>query len=263
MPDEDLIESTSPPKSARRRRAEQLLRRPAVAAALLVVGLLAGSVAGYIVGHSNPRVLSGIYGYSPTWESFIPLAGSPFDQTYGGPPIPPLTLEDVAALGENVTRQFSVLSGRSAIPVICGTGVGRPGTSGDAGAGYPSTVFRVDGGELTELVWPLTDEAAASGALQTLAFQAQECPTVPNSDATIATGGVLAGIGDEYAVFHRTPTVSGPTVPGAAVSFATVVLVRVGADMIELSFTSAIESPGAEARCLAAAAAAVQVAAGG
>lgn len=262
MTAEDLIESAPRPKSARRRRAERFLQRPVAVTALVASSLIAGSIAGYVVGHSNPQVLSGIYGYSLGWETFTadsPLGGAPYDQTYGRAPIPSLTLEDLAALGENVTREFSVLSGQSAIPVLCGTGLGQPGTSSDLDASFPSTVFRVDGGKITQLIWPQADDATASGNLQTLAFQAQQCPAVPNSDATIVTGGVQSGIGDEYAVFYRKPTVSGPTV-----FFATVALVRVGADLIEVSFTSdIIDLPDAEARCLRAATAAVQKAAGG
>ncbi|MDQ3714955.1 MAG: hypothetical protein M3381_02785 [Actinomycetota bacterium] len=230
-----------------------------MAAALLVVGLVAGAVAGYVVGHSNPPVFGGIYGYSLGSGNFAgsPLDSSAFDQTYGRTPLPMLTPEDLAALGENVTRQFSVLSGQSAIPTLCATIVGQPGYSPDNR--YPSTVFRVDGGNITQLIWSRADDASASGTLQTLASQAQVCPEVPNSEAMITTGGVQSGIGDEYAVFRRTPTVSGPTV-----FFATVALVRVGADLIEVSFISdAIDLPDAEARCLRAAVAAVQMASGG
>lgn len=218
-------------------------------------------MAGYVVGQSNPQVLGGIYGSSLGFEQIgnRPIADRRFDPNYGRGPIPSLTSEDLAALGENVTREFSVLSGQSAIPVLCGTGLGQPGTANDLDASYPSTVFRVDGGKISQLIWPRADNVSASGTLQTLASQAQLCPAVPNSEATITTSGVQTGLGDEYAVFDRSPTVSGPTV-----FFSTVVLVRVGADLIEVSFTSdVIEIPDAEGRCLRAAAAAVQRATGG
>lgn len=258
MTDEDLIESAPGPQSALQLWARRLLARPAVVTALVVSGLIASSLTGYALGRNNPETLAGIYGYSRGWEAFTPdsaFAGSPFDPTYRPTPIPSLTVEDLAALGENVSRQFTVLSGQSAIPVLCGASLGQAGTSDTA---YPSTVFRVDGGKITQLVWPHADVLAASGTLRTLVFQAQQCPGVPNSDATIVTGGVQAGIGDEYAVFYRRPTVSGPTV-----FFATVALVRVGADLIEVSFTSdIIDIPDAEARCLRAATAAVGAAAG-
>ncbi|MDQ3476604.1 MAG: hypothetical protein M3492_09830 [Actinomycetota bacterium] len=262
MTDEDLIESTSAPISGWRRRVDQLLRRPAVAAALLVVGLLVGSAAGYVVGHSNPRVLSGIYGYSTAWESFTPLAGSPFDQTYGRPPIPMLTPDDLAALGEVVTRQFSVLSARSAIPVLCGTPTGQPGST-SAATDAPSTVFSVQGGEVTELVWMHPDANAASGALRTLVFQAWQCSDIPEFGIRVTTSGLRYGIGDEYAFFYREPlnTVSDATLPVAM--DAIVVLVRVGSDLIEIAMSAAEPAGVNEGRCYAVAEVAVRNALGG
>lgn len=155
-------------------------------------------------------------------------------------------------------REISVLSAQSVIPVLCDTSIGQPGTPTYRDLRYPATVFRVDGGQITQLLWPRADVASASGTLHTLVLQAQQCPAVPNSEATISTGGVQSGIGDEYAVFYRQPTRS-----GTDLLYATVVLVRVGADLIEVSFTSDIDIPDAEARCLRAAAAAAQKATGG
>lgn len=258
---EDLIESAPRPKSAWRQQKERFLQRSAAVAVLVAFSLIAGSITGYVVGQSNPPTMTGIYGYpvdvGPAAEGG--LIDGPFSDPYGRDPPPGLTLEDLAALGEDVNRQFSVLSGQSTIPIMCGTGLGQPGTGDALDPSHPSTVFRVEGGKISQIVWPQSDAATASGTLHTLTFQAQLCPGVPNSAATILTGGVLTGIGDEYAVFYRKPTVSGPTV-----FFATVALVRVGADLIEVSFTSdIIELPDAQARCLRAAAAAVEKATGG
>ncbi|CAN5328850.1 hypothetical protein BH24ACT9_BH24ACT9_13520 [soil metagenome] len=259
--EEDLIESTAHPRAAWRLRAERIVKRPAAVAVLLVSGLIVGSVTGYFVGHNDRRVVAGIspdsLGLEQVAEGLI-FTGQPVDQIPGPTPIPTLTPEDVSALGENVTRQITVLIGRSTIPVLCGTSLQQPGTSYGVDLGYSSTAFQVDGGRITQLVWPRPGEAAASGTLQTLAFQAQQCPDVPEVEATITTSGVQTGIGDEYAVFHRRPTRAGPDVVDA-----TVVLVRVGPGLIEMSFTSdVIDRPDAEGRSLRAAAAAAEVATG-
>jgi len=259
--DEDLIESPPRPPSAWQGRAQRLLRRPAAGAALLVIGLIAGSVSGYVVGQNDPVILGGIYQYS---QGFTVFTASPppepfIDETYGRTPLPSLTAEELAALGENVSRQFSVLAARSAIPVLCAQIAGPADATypNDQNVRYPSTVFEVDGGTIAQLVRPHFDAAAASGALQTLVSRAGQCPAVPNARATIVSGGVQSGIGDEYAIFSRTPT-------GPDEFFATVVLVRVGPELIEMSLTSdVVAAPDAEARCIRAARAAVQKALGG
>ena len=261
MTDEDLIESPPRSPSAWQGRAQRLLRRPAAGAALLVIGLIAGSVSGYVVGHNDPVILGGIYQYS---RGFTVVTASPppepfIDETYGRTPLPSLTAEELAALGENVSRQFSVLAARSAIPILCAQIAGPADATypNDQNVQYPSTVFEVDGGTIAQLVRPHFDAAAASGALQTLVSRAGQCPAVPNARATIVSGGVQSGIGDEYAIFSRTPT-------GPDEFFATVVLVRVGPDLIEMSLTSdVVAAPDAEARCIRAARAAVQKALGG
>jgi len=259
--DEDLIESPPRPPSAWQGRAQRLLRRPAAGAALLVIGLIAGSVSGYVVGHNDSVILGGIYQYS---RGFTVVTASPppepfIDETYGRTPLPSLTAEELAGLGENVSRQFSVLAARSAIPILCAQIAGPADATypNDQNVQYPSTVFEVDGGTIAQLVRPHFDAAAASGALQTLVSRAGQCPAVPNARATIVSGGVQYGIGDEYAIFSRTPT-------GPDEFFATVVLVRVGPDLIEMSLTSdVVAAPDAEARCIRAARAAVQKALGG
>ena len=261
MNDEDLIESPPRPPSAWQGRAQRLLRRPAAGAALLVIGLIAGSVSGYVVGHNDPVILGGIYQYS---QGFTLVTASPppepfIDETYGRTPLPSLTADELAALGENVSRQFSVLAARSAIPVLCAQIAGPADATypNDQNVRYPSTVFEVDGGTITQLVRAYFDAAAASGALQTLVSRAGQCPAVPNARATIVSGGVQSGIGDEYAIFSRTPT-------GPDEFFATVVLVRVGPELIEMSLTSdVVAAPDAEARCIRAARAAAQKALGG
>lgn len=241
---EDLIESAPRQESAWRRQIERLLRRPGTAAALVVVGLVAGSVSGYLVGHSNPRTLSGIYGYVPDFELFAdrPLAGSPYDP-YGRGPIALLTPEDLTALGESVTRQFDVLSGRSAIPPLCGTSIGQPGTSPNS-LGFPSRTFLVSGGSITELVWRQASDAAAAGSLITLAAQAQRCPDASSElvgSTTVASSGLSTGIGTQHAVFTFTPP---PVSAGEPVAgFVTVLLVQLGADLVELSFSSTIDVP--------------------
>lgn len=197
------------------------------------------------MGHSNPRTLSGIYGYSlgfgPIADS--PLAGGPFDQTYGRTQVPLLTPEDLAALGENVTRQFDVLTGRSAIPPLCGTSIGQPGTSNN-GLSYPSRNFLVPDGSITELVWSHASDAQAAGALITLVAQAQRCPDASSElvgSTTVTTSGLVSGIGTQYAVFTFTPLPVPADMPVAG--FVTVILVQVGADLIEVSFSSTVEVP--------------------
>lgn len=250
MTDEDLIESAPQPQSVLRRRAEGTLRHPIAGAALLVLGLIAGSIGGYVVGHNNVRPLAAV--------GFF-VDSEPFEQTYGRQPLPTLTSKDLSAIGEEIDRELSIQNAQSAIPVLCGTGSGQPGTSDYLGLSYPATVFGVDGGQLIELVWPQVDEAAASGVLRTLVSQAQGCPDIPDLRATIATGGLLLGIGDEYAVFTRRPTAA-----DQATFTTTAALVRVGADLIEISFTAdgtALVEP--ESRCLQVATAAVRIATGG
>lgn len=244
MTDEDLIESAPQPQSVLRRRAEGTLRHPIAAAALLVLGLIAGSIGGYVVGHNNVRPLAAV--------GFF-VDSEPFEQTYGRQPLPTLTSKDLSAIGEEVNRELSIQSAQSAIPVLCGTGFSFFGLS------YPGTVFGVDGGQLMQLVWPQVDEAAASGVLRTLVSQAQGCPDIPDLRATIATGGLLLGIGDEYAVFTRRPTAA-----DQATFTTTAALVRVGADLIEISFAADGTAPvEPESRCLQVATAAVRVATGG
>lgn len=259
---EDLIESASRPKSAWWQRLGPMLPHPAAAAAILVVGLLAGLVGGFVVGQGNPITLTSL-GYAfvgPYPPGERPLELKPFEQSYGRPPLPTLSQEDVAALGEDVTREYGVISARSAIPVMCGASLGQPGTPTYLDLRYPSTVFGVDGGEISELVWPQPDAPSASATLRSLVFQAQQCPEVPNFQTSVVTGGVQSGIGDEYATFSQQPTVAGD--PGAL--FASVVLVRLGADFIEIAFSSdGLAVPDADARCLRVAEAAVDRASGG
>lgn len=252
MSDEDVIESAPEPPSIVRARA--LLHQPAAAALLLVIGLIAGSIGGFVVGKGNPTTLAGlgyVYLGSDSTEP-DPLAQSPFEQTYGRSPLSSLTPADMLALGEKVQQEIGILSAQSAIPVMCGTSIGQPGTS-PLGLSYAAVIYEVSGGELKELIWAQPDSTSASGTLQTLVYQAQICPDVPVWQSRVSTSGVLTGIGDEYAVFTRTPAVS-----GTESVYTTVVLVRLGADLIEVSFVSEIfPQPDAEERCLRAAAAAV------
>lgn len=257
MTDEDLIESAQRAKSGFQRRVETALPHGAVVVALLVLGLVVGSLGGFAVGHSNQRTLTGLgyvfIGPFPLAEPSLEL--TPFEQAYGRSQLPSLTRADLVALGENVTRDYGVFSARSAIPIMCGTSVGQPGTPTYLDLRYPSTVFDVDGGEIRQLIWPQPDRASASGTLHTLVFQAQQCPEVPNFQTSVVTDGVRTGIGDEYATFAQQPTVAGD--PGTL--FASVVLVRLGADLIEIAFTSdGIAVDQAEDRCLRVAAAAVE-----
>lgn len=256
---EDLIESAQRPTSAWRRRFEPALGRPAWAATILVLGLLAGSVGGFVVGHSNPRTLAGLGYVSFGWSAFAPTGSPPTDPNYGRQPLSILTAQDLSVLGEPVIRELTIVSAQSAIPVLCETSIGQPGGSSLLDVRHPSTIFRVDDGQFTEMIWPHVDPVAASRTLHTVVFQAQLCPDVPNSRASVRTSGVLNGVGDEYVLFFREPTVSGPDT-----FFATVALVRVGADLIETSFISdIIDVPDAEARCLRVAEAAVAIASGG
>jgi len=255
--DEDLIESTPRPESAWRRRFKPALGHPGAAAAILVVGLLAGSLGGFLVGRSDPRPLAGLgYLFLGFENGFDPSLRPPSDPNYGRQPLSTLTADDLSAVGEEVVRQLSIVSAQSAIPVLCETSIGQPGGPSFLDVSYPSTVFRVDDGQFKELIWPHADPEAAARTLHTLVFQAQLCPDVADVQASVRTTGVLNGIGDEYVMFFREPTVSGPDT-----FFATVALVRVGADLIEVSFISdVIDHPDAEARCLRVAEAAVQAA---
>lgn len=260
LPEDDLIESADKPPTALQHRLRHALRRPAGAALLLVLGLIAGSIGGYLVGQNNSQVLSGIHGYSLTFEQFPagPSVGSPFGPTYGREPIEMLTADDLAALGENVSREVSIVSAQSSIPVLCGTSVGQPGTD-YLGLSSRAVFFGVEDGDITQLIWPQADDAAASGTLHTLVFQAQLCPEVPNYQARVTSRGVLSGIGDEYVIFSREPI--NPDAQGGLHS--TTVLVRVGADLIEIAVTHVDRAvPDAEARCIRFAAAAAQKADG-
>lgn len=264
MTDEDLIESAPrrpPSPSPLRRWAQRILGRPAVGAALLVIGLAAGSLSGYILGQQNPPELAGIYAYFRGFEQIpvSPRTEPSVDPAYGRTPIPTLTAEDLVALGEDVTRQFSVLSGRSAIPVLCATSVGQPGSTSEPSTGYPSTVFQVRGAEITQLIWPHPDAAMASGALRTLVSQAASCPDVPNFQLRVTTSGQRYGIGDEYAFFYRQPLED----DSPEATYAIVVLVRVGADLIEIALTSEDAAGADEGRCYRVAEAAAGKAAGG
>ncbi len=258
MTDEDLIESVPHQRSAWRRRADLALRRPGAAVAFLMVGLVIGAMGGFIVGYSNPQERAGLgYFYLP-FELTGPdaLGDDPFGQTYGRTDLPMLTREDLAALGEQVTREYGVLSAQSAVPVLCETSLGQPGSTT---VGYPSKVFGVLGGRIAELVWSHPDAAAASTTLHTLVFQAQLCPDLSTTAASIRSSGVLIGMGDEYVIFTQQPTTDGPDAV-----FATSALIRLGADLIEVAFASdGVAAPDAELRCLRAAAVAVQKAAEG
>jgi len=258
---EDLIESAPRPRSARRGRVEAAVRHPAGAAGILVLGLLAGSIAGFVVGHTNPQTLAGmgyfIGSFPPEPQ---PLDIKPFEQTYGRTPLPRLNTENLTTLGEVVTGEFSLLSARSAIPVMCGTSIGQPGSPNVLDVSYPSTVFRVEGGQLSQLVWPLANATVASAALQVLTLQAQQCPDEPLLQTTMTTSGVLDGIGDQYAIFSRRPINAGDE-DGL---FATAVMVRVGADLVEISLASyGSPAPDAQYRVVQIATVAAEVASGG
>lgn len=256
--DEDLIESVPRPPSAVRRKADALLHHPAGAIGLLVLGLVAGSLGGFAVGHSNPRSLAGpgyVYlpfaGFDPGLFGLDQSGAGSADPNFGREPLPTLTADDLAGLGEQVGRELSILSAQSAIPILCNTGIGQPGSTT---LGYPSSVFGLDDGSVAELIWSHADAAAASRALHTLVFQAQLCPDLPELNATVRSSGVLNGLGDEYVIFSREPTAAS----GADAVFATIVLVRVDADLIEIGFTSElVQASDAEARCLQIAATAV------
>ena len=261
MTEEELIESAARPKAAWQLWSERMMQRRAVATGLLVFGLIAGSLTGYFVGRNDPMLLSGISAeptlLDPGTGGFV-FTGEPFEPIPGPPPMRTLTTQDVSAIGENVTQQVTVLIGRSALPVLCGISL-EPDAGFGMGAGYSSTRFHLDDGILTQLVWMRTSDTAASGILQTLAFQAQQCPDLPDTAATLTTSGVLTGIGDEYAVFHNRPNAA---TPGA--EYSTVVLVRVGSSLIEISFSSTgRDLPDAESRSVRAAIAAVKKATGG
>lgn len=251
-----MIESAPRQKSALRTGAERAAGHPAGIAALLVLGIIAGSVGGYIVGHSNPRTFAGLGYYIGMYLAApSPPDLEPFEQSYGRVRPPMLEAEDLMAVGETVNRQFSVLSTRSALPVMCGTSLGQPGTPNHLDLRYPATVFGVNAAQVSELIWPRADAASASATLHTLVFQAQICPELASMQASIATEGVRteSGLGDEYALFTLLPTVAG----GLDAPFATVALVRVGADLIEIALTpNAANVPETQARCLQIAAAA-------
>lgn len=258
MPDEDLIESAPRPQSGFRRRAGAALHQRWGVAAMLIVGLVAGSVGGYLVGSNRPQLA----GLGSPYFGFLPGTGFDytelqFDENYGRPSLQTLSSQDLAALGERVTAEVHILSAQSAIPVLCGTSLGQPGI---VEADYPSTVFTVSDGRITELVWPHPDAEAASRTLHTLVFQAQLCPELPDHQAMVRSRGVLTGLGDEYVVFDREPM----NLDAQGGLHATTVLVRVGADLIEITVAAEDQAvPEAETRCLLTAAVAVQVASGG
>ena len=161
----------------------------------------------------------------------------------GRAPVPLLTPDDLAALGEQVTRQFDVLSGRSAIPPLCGTSIGQPGTS-IGGPSFPSRTFLLPDGSISELVWSHPSDSQAAGALITLAAQAQRCPDASGElvgSMTVATSGLASGIGTQHAVFTFTPLPVAADEPVAG--FVTVLLVQLGADLIEVSFSSTVDVP--------------------
>lgn len=258
---EDLIESAPRSHSAFRRRFDSALHHRWAVVSVLIVGLIVGSLGGYLAGRAHPRTLAGLgYIFSYVDQGDVSIAfGEQLDPNYGRPPPPTLTSQDLAALDEVVRAEVVIVSAQSAIPVLCDTAIGQPGTSNGFGGSFPSTIFNVEGGRISELVWPLADAAAASRMLHTLVFQAQLCPDLPDSNASIRSSGVVNGIGDEYVVFYGQPTLGNS--PGAV--YRTTALVRVGSDLIEVSFTSdLVAAPDAETRCLQAAAVAAQVAAG-
>lgn len=266
MPDEDLIESAPRPQSGFRRRAGAALHGRWGVVAVLIVGLVAGSVGGYLVGSNRPQLA----GLGSPYFGFLPGTGFDytelqFDENYGRPPLPTLTPADLVALGERVGAEVHILSAQSAVPVLCGTSLGQPGSTtlgqpDNTAVEYPSTVFNVADGRVVELLWPHPDAEAASRTLHTLVFQAQLCPELPDYQAMVRSSGVLTGLGDEYVVLDREPM--NPDAQGAL--FATTALVRVGADLIEITVAAEDQAvPEAENRCLLIAAVAVQVASGG
>lgn len=258
---EDLIESAPRPHSAFRRRFDSALHQRWGVVTVLIVGVLAGSLGGYLAGRAHPRTLAGLgYVFFTVDQGEVSIAfGEQLDPNYGRPPPPTLTTQDLAALDEVVRAEVVILSAQSVVPVLCDTAIGQPGSNRGGGSAYPSTIFNVEGGRISELVWPLANAAAASRTLHTLVFQAQLCPDLPASNASIRSSGVVNGIGDEYVVFYGQPTLGNS--PGAV--YRTTALVRVGADLIEVSFTSdLVAAPDAENRCLQAAAVAAQLAAG-
>lgn len=98
MSQEELIESEPRPRSVWQRTGVRALRHPAVVAALLVLGILAGSIGGFVVGQRNPGTLAGL-GYVFLGSGFSERDFDQFQQTYGRAPLPTLTLDDLTDAG--------------------------------------------------------------------------------------------------------------------------------------------------------------------
>ncbi len=264
--DEDLIESEPPStRTSELRRRLDLLIPASVGrktfGAITAAGLAFGLVVGFLVGN--------ISGAEPT-ERMEPTQaqaqeGAPPDGGYI-PIIPDgareeavvvvafgaglLTFQDLLTVGETALSGRYGMADASGLDGLCGMAsrpdsVPKPPAPGVEYTVFGSASYVLAGATLTQRVGPDLDVLAASTLRGTVEL-AQSCSD--GGDVTVRTDGIQTGIGDEYAVFSvdRVDPTTGE------IKTSIVVLVRVGARLIELTLTSesSAEVPDGLARAL-------------
>lgn len=211
-----------------------------------VVALFVGAAAGFGVGRSLPEDTV------PAGSLSAPTLGVPVERTsdfelaFGREPPALLTSADLASIGEAATREVDVLAGRSAVPPLCGTSIGQPASA--AAISFPARSFEIGTATVEEIIWSRRTEAEAAGILLTLVTQAQRCPEVSSildGGLAVTTTGVEPGIGAQHATFNLVGRADGPVQ-----DVVVVVLVQLGADLIEIALSSSdgVDAPGLDRR---------------
>lgn len=216
------------------------------AAIVGVVALFVGAAAGFGAARILPEDTDPALSVSPPTLGVTVDRAPDFEQVFGREPPALLSSADLSSIGEAAAREADVLAGRSAVPPLCGRSIGQPASA--AAITFPARMFEIGGATMTEIIWSRRTEAEAAGILLTLVTQAQRCPaasTVYEDDLTVLTSGLQPGIGAQHARFDLIGPADGPVQ-----DIVVVVLVQLGADLIEISLSPAegVAAPGLDRR---------------
>lgn len=211
-----------------------------------VVALFVGAAAGFGAARLLPEDTDPARSVSPPTLGVTVDRAPDFELEFGREQPALLSSADLSSIGEAATREVDVVAGRSAVPALCGRSIAQPASA--AAITFPARSFEIGGATMTEIIWSRRTEAEAAGILLTLVTQAQRCPaaaTVREDDLTVLTSGLQPGIGARHAMF----TLIGPA-DGPVQDVVVVVLVQLGADLIEIALSPAegVDAPGLDRR---------------
>lgn len=239
---EDLITSVPGRLDIMIGRVDSVLPSRSARAALLgAIALIA--VLGLISGPLTPP------GSAP--ESGRIAISTPAPQPLRDGPTNPLgrgllTLGDLAGIGEPAHGGTYTIGSASALPDPCSRpALGGPEVIYIAGPnGATSVTFSLVGATVTERVMLLPDEVAARQRLRVVISRARDCSAGPSVRTEL--GPIGPGLGEEFA--QAVVTRDHPQGTAATI---TILVVRVGAALVEFSLSGSGAAAVAMARCLA------------